>query len=74
MAQMCLRSEEIPGTTDVQQPPTEEVKTDSTHVQEESKAAIHHQMDHKSLLHSDALYQCIHLLETFDWLNERVPS
>jgi len=61
MAQMCLRSEEIPGTTDVQRPPTEEVKADSAH----------HQMDHKSLLQSDALYQ--YILETSVYPHEPEP-
>jgi len=36
-----------------------EVKADSAQLQEQSKVALDHQMDNKSLLQSDALYQYI---------------
>jgi caffeoyl-CoA O-methyltransferase len=48
-----------------------EVKADSAQLQEQSKVALDHQMDNKSLLQSDALYQ--YILETNVYPREPEP-
>eukprot|EP00253_Pinus_taeda_P020027 PITA_20027 len=71
MAQLCLRCKEIVGKADDLQPAKAEVKADSPQLQEDSKVAKYHTMDHKSLLQSDALYQ--YILETSVYPREPAP-